>query len=405
MLPLHSRARVRGVQGRAIVKVLTEDEAIRSEIDPERCLIWLDRRDGNKPVKVEGRYAGIVTDGDLEDELAAGIAVDRTDVPGIVAPGDVIRLMEGSARVSVLYRRGSNSNTMLATERCNSFCIMCSQPPRDVDDRWLVEEMLETIALVDRDEAQLGISGGEPTLLGDDLLVVLDRARRLLPDTALHVLSNGRRFADEAFARTVCAVRHPNLTWGVPVYSDCPEIHDYVVQARSAWDETLAGLYNLAKHGANVEVRVVVQRPNVERLGELAYFIFRNLTFAGHVAFMGLEPIGFARANYEKIWIDPVDCMDRLRDAVFFLANRGMNVSLYNYPLCVVPAEMRPFSRRSISDWKNTYLPNCAGCILRDDCCGFFGSIDSKWVSRAVSPVARVALQRGRTLNDGRQCP
>lgn len=405
MLPLHSRARVRGVQGRAIVKVLTEDEAIRSEIDPGRCLIWLDRRDGNKPVNVEGRFAGTVTDGDLEGELAAGISVDRTDVPGVVAPGDVIRLMEGSARVSVLYRRGSNSNTMLATERCNSFCIMCSQPPRDVDDGWLVEEMLETIDLVDRDEAQLGISGGEPTLLGDDLLVVLERARRLLPNTALHVLSNGRRFADEAFARTVCAVRHPNLTWGVPVYSDCPEIHDYIVQAHSAWDETLAGLYNLAKLGAKVEVRVVVQRPNVERLGELAYFIFRNLTFARHVAFMGLEPIGFARANYEKIWIDPVDCMDRLKDAVFFLANRGMNVSLYNYPLCVVPSEMRPFSRRSISDWKNTYLPNCAGCMLRDNCCGFFGSIDSKWVSRAVRPVAGDALRRGGTLNDGRQCP
>ena len=405
MLPLHSRARVRGVQGRAIVKVLTEDEAIRSKIDPGRCLIWLDRRDGNKPVNVEGRFAGTVTDGNLEGELAAGISVDRTDVPGVVAPGDVIRLMEGSARVSVLYRRGSNSNTMLATERCNSFCIMCSQPPRDVDDGWLVEEMLATIDLMDRDEAQLGISGGEPTLLGDDLLVVLDRARRLLPNTALHVLSNGRRFADEAFARTVCAVRHPNLTWGVPVYSDCPEIHDYVVQAHSAWEETLAGLYNLAKLGAKVEIRVVVQRPNVERLGELAYFIFRNLTFAGHVAFMGLEPIGFARANYEKIWIDPVDCMDRLRDAVFFLANRGMNVSLYNYPLCVVPAEIRPFSRRSISDWKNTYLPNCGGCMLRDDCCGFFGSIDSKWVSRAVSPVAGDALRRGGTLNYGRQCP
>ena len=356
MLPLHTRARVQGVQDRAIVKVLMADEAIQSGIDPERCLIWLDRRQGDDLEKVEGTWAGIVTAGDIDGECAAGMTVDRFGTPGVVAPGDVIRLLEGSSRVSVLYRRGSNSNTMLATERCNSFCIMCSQPPREVDDGWLVDEMLETISLVDRDEAQLGISGGEPTLLGDNLLVVLDRSRRLLPDTGLHILSNGRRFADEAFARTICAVRHPNLTWGIPVYSDCPEIHDYVVQAHSAWDETLAGLYNLAKYGANIEIRVVVQRPNFERLGELAYFIFRNLTFAKHVAFMGLEPIGFARTNYEKIWIDPVDCMDSLREAVFFLANRGMTVSLYNFPLCTVPVELRPYSRQSISDWKNTCL-------------------------------------------------
>ena len=74
---------------------------------------------------------------------------------------DVIRLQEASSRVSILYRRGSNSNTMLATERCNSFCIMCCQPPREVDDGWLVDEMLETISLVDRDEVQRGIICGE----------------------------------------------------------------------------------------------------------------------------------------------------------------------------------------------------------------------------------------------------
>lgn len=395
MLPLHTRARVQGVQDRAILKVLTANEAVRSDIEPERCLIWLDRREDNEPENVVGRWAGIVTGGALESNSAAGIAVDRIGTPGVVAPGDVIRLVEGSSRVSVLYRRGSNSNTLLATERCNSFCIMCSQPPREVDDGWLVGEMLETISLVDRDEAQLGISGGEPTLLGDDLLVVLDRARHLLPDTGLHILSNGRRFAEEAFARTVCAVRHPNVTWGIPLYSDCPEIHDYIVQADTAWAETLAGLHNLAKHEADIEIRVVVQRPNVERLGELAYFIFRNLTFAGHVAFMGLEPIGFARANYEKIWIDPVDCMDALHDAVFFLANRGMSVSLYNFPLCTVPVELRPYSRQSISDWKNTYLPECVGCMLRDECCGFFRSIDGKWMSRAIKPVRGTVGQIG----------
>ena len=396
MLPLHTRARVQGVQGRTIAKVFTADEAIQSDIEPERCLIWLDERESGDLEKFEDNCAGIVTAGIMESGSAAGITVDRIGTPGVVAPGDVIRLLEGSSRVSVLYRRGSNSNTMLATERCNSFCIMCSQPPREIDDGWLVDEMLETIPLVDRDESQLGISGGEPTLLGDDLLVVLDRARRLLPDTGLHVLSNGRRFADEAFARTVCAVRHPNLTWGIPIYSDCPEIHDYVVQARSAWDETLAGLYNLAKHDANIEIRVVVQRPNVERLGELAYFIFRNLTFARHVAFMGLEPIGFARTNYEKIWIDPVDCMNALREAVFFLANRGMTVSLYNFPLCTVPVELRPFSRQSISDWKNTYLSECAGCGLRSECCGFFRSIDGKWMSRGIEPVSesKTSLER-----------
>ena len=388
MLPLQTRARVRGVQNKAILKVLTTDEAPHSSMDPSRCLIWLDDRDASPPLNNQGQWSGVVYPGDMADVPAVAIAVDRIATQGVIAPGDVVRLQEGNSRVSVLYRRGSNANTMLATERCNSFCMMCSQPPRKLDDHWLADEMLQTIPLVDRDEIQLGISGGEPTLLGDGLLLVLHQARRHLPETGLHILSNGRRFSDKTFARTVCAVRHPNLTWGIPLYSDCPEIHDYIVQARSAWDETVTGLYNLAKFDANIEIRVVVQRPNVRRLGELAYFIFRNLTFAKHVAFMGLEPIGFARANYEKIWIDPVDCMDSLKEAVFFLANRGMTVSLYNFPLCTVPEELWPFAQQSISDWKNTYLPECAECQARHECCGFFATIDPRWMSRATGPIS-----------------
>lgn len=376
--------------GKAILKVLTAEEARGSDVDPSRCLIWRDSAEVPRDWSMARRWAGVLCNDriDEKESAEAAIVLDGIETPGVIAPGDVVRLVEGGPLVSVLYRRGSNSNTLFATERCNSFCVMCSQPPRDVDDRWLVEEMIDTIPLIDCDEVQLGISGGEPTLLGDDLLVVLHQARRHLPETGLHILSNGRRFADSDFARCVWAVRHPNVTWGIPVYSDCREIHDYVVQAKGAWDETLEGLYNLAKFNANIEVRVVVQRGNVERLGELAYFIFRNLTFVKHIAFMGLEPMGFARANYDRIWIDPVDCGEYLKDAAFFLANRGMAVSLYNFPLCTLPGELWPLAQKSISDWKNTYLAECAVCDVRDRCCGFFASIDERWTSRGIRPIS-----------------
>ena len=387
MLPLHTRARIRGLRRKTIAKVMTEAEAEGSHLAPERCLLW---EHASHTASPERNWAGVVSASEVSGLGAHGVVVDRVETPGVIAAGDVVRLVPGDPRVSVLYRRGANSNTLLATERCNSFCLMCSQPPRERDDSWLVAEMLETIALIDRDELQLGISGGEPTLLGDELLTVLHRASEDLPTTQLHVLSNGRRFADDMFARTVCAVRHPRLTWGIPLYSDCPEVHDYIVQAQDAWEEVMSGLYNLARHGANIELRIVVQRPNVERLGELASFIFRNLTFAKHVAFMGLEPIGFARTNYDEVWVDPVDCADALLDAVFFLSNRGMNVSVYNFPRCVLPRELWPFARKSISDWKNTYLAQCEGCVEQSRCCGLFRSVDPRWTSRALAPVGGV---------------
>jgi hypothetical protein len=40
--------------------------------------------------------------------------------------------------------------------------------------------------------------------------------KRHLPRTAVHVLTNGRRFSDPSFARAIARVRHPDLMLGVP---------------------------------------------------------------------------------------------------------------------------------------------------------------------------------------------
>ena len=83
----------------------------------------------------------------------------------------------------------------------------------------------------------------------------------------------------------------------------------------------------------------------------LAEFIYRNLTFAAHVTFMGLEQIGFAVPNLDALWIDPADYSRELQAAVEYLAARGMTVSIYNHQLCTVPRALWPHCRKSISDW------------------------------------------------------
>ena len=92
------------------------------------------------------KYAGVI--GDVQTAPA--------DLPTIVGPanleylgdGDVV-LLYPSGETQVLYRRSSENNTVLATERCNSFCLMCSQPPKRIDDSWRVEVILRLIELID----------------------------------------------------------------------------------------------------------------------------------------------------------------------------------------------------------------------------------------------------------------
>jgi hypothetical protein len=97
---------------------------------------------------------------------------------------------------------------------------MCSQPPKDVDDSNAVREHLRLIELMSPDTAEIGITGGEPTLLKDGLLTVIGRCKELLPSAALHVLSNGRLFYYSSYARHVAEIEHPDLMFGIPLYSD-----------------------------------------------------------------------------------------------------------------------------------------------------------------------------------------
>jgi His-Xaa-Ser system radical SAM maturase HxsC len=287
---------------------------------------------------------------------------------------DVVVLYPRSGHVRTLFRPGSEHNVLLVTERCNSFCLMCSQPPIDRDDSELVDINLEAIRLMDPPPTSLGITGGEPTLLGTELFRLFSALHEKLPETDIHMLSNGRRFAWSEFTDAFVEARPPRLSLGIPLYSDSAPEHDYVVQARGSFDQTVQGLHQLARHDQFVEIRIVLHALTIPRLRHLAEYIYRNLPFAGHIAFMGLEITGFTRPNLQKLWVDPHEYQSKLRNAVEYLSIRGMRVSIYNHPLCVLPRELWTFARKSISDWKNLYLEVCSICGVRNICGGLFQS-------------------------------
>lgn len=288
--------------------------------------------------------------------------------------GDVVRVSPLDQRLRVLYRKRSGHNHFLVTERCDHYCLMCSQPPRNVQDDWVIDEILETIPLMDPATAELGFTGGEPTLLGDRFLDLLRACKEQLPATSVHVLSNGRRFADPTFAKDWAEIQHPDLMVGIPIYSDVSSIHDYVVQADGAFDGTIRGILNLKRLRQKVEIRVVLHRQTFERLPKLAEFIARNLLFVDHVALMGLEIMGFARANLEQVWIDPAFYQRELYEAVNILATSGLRVSIYNLQLCLLDRRLWPYAVKSISDWKREYFPECESCAVKADCGGAFFS-------------------------------
>jgi His-Xaa-Ser system radical SAM maturase HxsC len=249
---------------------------------------------------------------------------------------------------------------------------MCSQPPRDVEDGWILDEIAVALPLIDPQTISLGFTGGEPLLEWRRFLSLLSATRTLIPDTEIHVLTNGRGFASREIASAWAAVDHTRLCAGIPIYSAVDHVHDYVVQARGAFDDTVLGVLRLKDKGQRVEIRVVLHKITAPRIIETCTWIARNLPFVDHVALMGLENTGFALANQDELWIDPIDYQHDLTIAAEILASAGMSVSIYNLPLCLLDQSARTFAVQSISDWKNAYLPVCDACSARPRCAGFF---------------------------------
>lgn len=327
-------------------------------------------------------FRGVITTSRAQDNAAM---IDTLALPIVHSvrevdhfrDGDIVVMQPKSGFVRTLHRPDSPHNSLFMTERCNSNCLMCSQPPKDKDDAEQFTDInLELIRLMPSTVNFLTITGGEPTLLRNRLFRILRALRETLPNTDVHMLTNGRLFAWPTFTRDFVDAIHPRLVLGIPLYSDSSTSHDYIVQAKQAFDQTVVGLHQLARHNVPVEIRVVLHRLSIPRLPQLAEYIYRNFPFVVHVALMGLEPTGYTPRNKEILWIDPVEYQDKLEDAVEILATRGMNVSIYNSQLCLLRPSLWKFARKSISDWKNIYLQECQECKVLEQCGGLFQSAE-----------------------------
>ncbi|AFM27727.1 His-Xaa-Ser system radical SAM maturase HxsC [Desulfomonile tiedjei] len=313
---------------------------------------------------------------------AEGLSQAHSSIPTVVSfsrdcleqldDGDVI-LIEPNGKVVVLYQINSDHNSICITKKCNAACVMCPQPPVNVDND--LDSILKLIQLMDsRHTKCLAITGGEPTLKETHLVHVIKACRKSLPSTQLVLLTNGKKLSDLELAKRIVSAANGLIRFEIPLYSDNDISHDAIMGVKGCFYQTIEGIHNLALLKQPLGLRIVLHKMTVERLPNYAEFTYRNLPFVRQVAFMGMETIGLAHTNLDKLWIEPVDYLEHLSRAVRHLSRRMMGVSIYNHQLCLLPPDLWQFARRSISTWKEHYLEMCDECAAKKFCCGFFST-------------------------------
>lgn len=292
-----------------------------------------------------------------------------------LAQFDVLEFYDADS-FSVFYRDDSQDNAVVMTNKCNSNCIMCpcSELYRQAECLESAEHICSIIDHLPSDVRFMTITGGEPSLQKDGLIKVLSHFKEKLPNTDYFLLTNGRTFSNKAYVERVLENAPENIRYAIPLYGYSPETHDSITRADGSFRQTVSGLKTLIKHKCDIEIRIVVTAMNAPYLDKVAKYISANLSGVNRVHFIAQEMMGTAARNRDTVWIDYDKSFECCKNAIRILVSAGINVRLYNFPLCKVERGYWSMCEKSISDYKIRYGDSCEDCSVKDQCGGVFRS-------------------------------
>lgn len=273
------------------------------------------------------------------------------------------------------YQSDAGDATIVTGLTCNTNCIMCpvSESSRCHAHLTPVEELKMQIRYFGTDIPHITITGGEPTLLKQGLLEVVRFAKEQCPNAEILILTNGRTFSVAPYAKAFNRLLIAQDQIAIPVHGSNAKCHDAVTQATGSFDQTIQGLKILAEGSMRIEIRIVVSKLNYKDITNIVDLLL-TLPRVTVVNFIALEMCGNAIKNREQVWIDYQEAAASCEDGIEKLIGAGIDIGLYNFPLCAVSHKYWTLCRDSISDYKIRYTPECKFCKVKDICYGVFNS-------------------------------
>lgn len=319
-----------------------------------------------------------------------------------LADGDIITVNE-EGLVHRLFSGRERAATVYLTGHCNSNCIMCpvSDEERRTSGGLADEAMMAYLQMLPADVRHITVTGGEPTLRTALFLRTMRTIAGRFRQADVLLLTNGRSFSLPGFLQELLRFCPVHLCVAIPLHAPEAGFHDVITRAPGSFVQTNAGISNLLAQGIAVELRVVVSRKNAAFLPELADFIVTHYPEVHVVNFIGLETRGNCARYLQELYLDAPAAFRVMEPAVLKLMEHGIDVQLYNFPLCAVAPGFWEICRRSITPEKIRYAPACGDCAARQYCGGFFQTTFAMTKPR-VQPIPCTVLsmdtQDGRAL-------
>lgn len=286
---------------------------------------------------------------------------------------DVLEIWENG----VLHRRyndKSNDNYFFVIGACNSNCVMCPSPEvtRKNVPPTNMSDLFELARHIPTDTPHLTITGGEPFLVGEKIFPFLQLLKENFPFTEFLFLTNGRIFAIDSYVSRFVETVPCNSIVAIPVHGSCDSVHDAITQADGSFKQTMRGIKQLIKNDIRVEIRVVVSKLNINDIDDIANLIISQFRGIEYVSVIAMEMTGNARVNKDQVWIPYKETFSRISNAVRKMVGKGIDVKLYNFPICTVQKPFWTLCEKSISSNKVRFAETCDNCKYKSACGGVF---------------------------------
>ena len=289
--------------------------------------------------------------------------LDTGDIIEITKSGRCFRRFEMAEKDATIYMGG----------QCNSNCVMCpsfdrerQEPP---EDEWYIRKFIE---LLPPDLPNYVVTGGEPTMQLDMFFEAMGMLAERLPKAEALLLTNGRSMSSDSLLNKLIQKCPPFLTAAIPIHGSNSIIHDKITQAPGSYEQTIHGIRNLLNKHIAVEIRIVVTKINKDDIEHITDLICSKFPSVLRVNFISLEVRGNCLINKNNVYISPKESFEHSRIAIQKLLRNGIDVGLYNYPLCNVDPGYWFLCKKSISPNKVRYPEKCDICSLKEKCGGMF---------------------------------
>lgn len=286
---------------------------------------------------------------------------------------DVLEIWDNGVLVR-RYNDKSTDNYLFITSGCNSNCIMCPSPEasrkkaQDTD----LSELFNLSKHIPADTPHLTITGGEPFLIGERIFPLIAFLKERFTCTEFLFLTNGRIFAVKKYLELLKEAIPPYSIVAIPIHGSNAKVHDKITRTPKSFEQTKAGIKNLLKNNISIELRVVLSKLNIDNFAEIANLIINEFNGIEYVSIIAMEMTGTARTNLEKVWIPYKETFEKVSPSVRKLIENGVDVKLYNFPLCTVERNYWTLCEKSISDNKVRYAETCDVCKYKKNCGGIF---------------------------------